>query len=182
MKIKICAYPVDWTEQEALAVPVIIDQIPPQGSLGRLDFRLKGLITGMLWEELFEKGESWLLINLAGKITQALLLEVAGQKNNLSLELLQNWCERAINKLLGAGAKKPSLAIDNLFHDFFPMKDFTGAVIKPLVKKLPAQVDIFTGKEKANGFFQETERWLHHFQLEKPVELELCWTPDFLSK
>ena len=78
MKIIACAYPADWAFDDTIALPVFLDQVPPRGIAGRIDFRLQGLISGLMLEQLVNKDDPWLLISPDRKVAPELLLVPAG--------------------------------------------------------------------------------------------------------
>lgn len=182
MKLKVCSYPVDWDLHQILVLPVFEDQLPPQGSTGRIDFRLQGLITGMILENLFSPQESWLLMNLTGKLAEAILLAGAGKHQQLNLDRVANWSEEICRKVVRAGGKFFSLAIDQLYQDSFFLKDYSEALLKAFLPLRTERINLYCGEKLAPKLAQELERWLHHLHFTEEVELEISWSPEVLGR
>ncbi len=182
MKLRVCSYPVDWDLHQILALPVFEDQLPPRGSTGRIDFRLQGLITGMILENLFPPQENWLLMNLTGKLASSLFLVGAGRREQLNLQLVARWSEQVCQKLVKAGAKFFSLAIDQLYLDNFFLKDFCEALLKAFLSLPAERINLYPGEELAPKLSKEVERWLYHFRSQRELELEIVWTPELLKR
>jgi len=182
MKMVTCAYPPDWSFSETLALPIFLDQIPLRGVAGRIDFRLGGLISGLLLEELLERNEDWLLINSARRIAPELFLIPAGQSQELNLEKVFQWMRRACDKLKGALVKECALGIGDLYRREFGMREFSQAIIQAVNSSELEVVKLYVEFELAEKLAKEINRWLFHSSIEKPVELKVVLVPEFLME
>ena len=180
MKLLTCAYPPDWSFSETVALPIFLDQIPLRGMAGRIDFRLGGLISGLLLEELLARNEDWLLINSARRIAPELFLIPAGKSEELNLEKVFQWMRRAFGKLASAGVKECALGIGDLYRREFGMREFSEAIIQAVNFFQLEVVKLYVEFELAERLAKEINRWLFHSSTEKPVELKLVLVPEFL--
>jgi len=182
MKAVACAYPADWAVKETVALPVFTDQIPPKGATGRIDFRLQGLISGLIMEQLVDKDDYWLIINPNRMVAPELLLVPLGSTETLGLEKVSVWFQKVCEKLSGAGAKNFSVAVGDLYRPEFQMKEFSGVLIKCLLKFSFEQVKFYSRLDLAEKLVQELNRWKYHFKDEQPIELDLVDIPEVFGE
>jgi len=182
MKITACAYPPDWSLQETIALPVFLDQMPPKGDTGRMDFRLKGLISGLALQELFEGNGDWLLIDSKRPLAPQIFLIALPESKNLGLDKVSRWLEKTCSKLAQAGARNCALVIGDLYRRNFTIKEFSEAVIKALLNRPMERVKLYVGFEIAEILAQELSRWLSHLRPEKPVEMGIDFLPEFFEE
>lgn len=178
MKMIAATYPPDWSLKETVALPVFTDQVPPRGVTGRIDFRLQGLISGLILERLFAKEDYWLLINPERTVAPELFLVPLGKSDSLSLDKVSNWFQRVCAKLAGAGARRYALAAEDLYRPEFGIKDFSGALIKSLARYPLEEIKLYANPELAEKLVQELGRWSYHFKTENPIELSVANIPD----
>jgi len=178
MRMVACAYPPDWAVKETVALPVFSDQVPPRGLVGRIDFRLNGLISGLILEQLIRKDDYWLLINSERMVAPELLLVPAGPAAAIDLEKVSRWFQRACAKLAGAGARRYSIAVNDLYRFEFSPKDFAGSLIKTLADYQPEEVRLYVNLDLSELLIQELSRWLHHLQIDGRVELLQSVVPE----
>ncbi len=182
MRVVACAYPPDWSLRETIALPVFLDQMPPRGETGRMDFRLKGLISGLALQELFEGNGDWLLIDFNRQLAPQIFLIALKQSRNLSLDQVAGWLDQACRKLARAGARNCGLAISDLYRGNFTIKEFSEAVLRALVDQPLDRVKLYAGFELAELLAQELGRWVAHLRPEKPVELGIHFLPEFFEE
>jgi len=178
MRLIAATYPPDWSLKETIALPVFMDQVPPRGGTGRIDFRLNGLISGLILEQLFEKEDYWLLINPERMVAPELFLAPLGKTESFNLEKAANWFQRVARKLAGAGARSFALVAEDLYRPEFGLKDFSGALIKSLVSYPFEQVKLYASPGLAEKLVSELGRWAYHFQAGNPLELGVAKIPD----
>ena len=182
MKITACAYPPDWAQNEMLALPVFSDQAPARGIAGRIDFRLNGLISGLILEQLLKKDDPWLLINLERKVAPRLLLASAGEADALTLDSSAKSLQRTAAKLFNAGARSYALDVGDLYRPEFPIREFAGNVLRSLIPYQLEQVKLYVGLNLADKLVQELGRWLHYYKPEAPVEFSLRVIPEMFEE
>jgi hypothetical protein len=171
MRMVACAYPPDWAVKETIALPIFSDQVPLRGLAGRIDFRLNGLISGLLLEQLIQKDDYWLLINPERIVAPELLLVPAGLAASVDLEKVSRWLQKVCAKLAGAGAQRYSIAVNDLYRFEFSTKDFAGLLIKTLADYQPEEVRLYVNLDLSELLVQELSRWLHHVKIDGTVEL-----------
>jgi len=170
MKILACAYPPDWAPRETLALPVFLDQLPPRGLAGRIDFRLNGLVSGLILEQLLNKDDPWLLLNPERMVAPELLLVPIESHEQLDLARSERWFSKTADKLFAAGARSFSLALQDLYRPEFPVREFAGGLLRSLLGHEFEVVKFYTDLELAEKLLQEFNRWLYHYQSKTPVE------------
>ncbi len=182
MKIVTCAYPPDWSLRETIVLPVFVDQVPPRGATGRIDFRLRGLISGLALQELFEGNGDWLLIDKNRPLAPQIFLISLGHSRELSLPTVDAWLGKACSTLVAAGARNCSLAIGDLFRENFSLKEFSESVIKALIAEPLEKVKLYAGYGLAEMLGSELSRWVSHLRPGKPVELSTDLLPEFFEE
>jgi len=178
MKVIACAFPPDWAVRETLALPVFLDQVPPKGLAGRIDFRLNGLISGLLLERLLGKDDPWLLLNPERMVAPELLLVPLGNHEALNLERVERWLNKTTDQLFAAGARSFALAVQDLYRPEFPSREFAGSLLRSLLRCQFELVKFYTDLDLAEKLVQEFSRWMYHYQSETPVEFSVRDIPE----
>jgi hypothetical protein len=191
LQVLISKLPVDRLFHEPVGIPVFADQLPLRRTAGRLDWRLRGLLSRMLLEEILCPGPPFLLARSPKSAFPAVMVFWAGEFQNLSLKEIAKWTEWASCTMAQAGAKFFSLAAWDLFDESRPISEFASKVLEGLHLGLagPEQsmargVRLVWEPKSAELFLQELRRARHrHSSLEAwKIAMGESFTEDIAPK
>jgi hypothetical protein len=170
MKIMVQDRNVDRAFQEPLAIPLFTDQRPPRRSTGRVDWKLGGMLSRMLLEEIIEPGLPLLLERGQVKPFPEIMLLCAGEYKNISDQGAVRWIQWALSTMALAGARFFTIAVWDLFDEQSTIQDFAARVLKGirgglsgLAHKRVNAVRLVWEPGTAELFIQELRRGMHRY-------------------
>jgi len=165
LQVLVSKLPVDRFFHEPVGIPVFADQLPLRRTAGRVDWRLRGILSRMLLEEILCPGQPFLLARSPKSAFPAVMVFWAGEFQSLSLKGIAEWTEWATCTMAQAGAKFFTLAAWDLFDESRPISEFASRVLEGLYLGLtgPEQsmargVRLVWEPKSAEPFLQELRR------------------------
>jgi hypothetical protein len=170
MKILVSDQHVDRLFHEPVGIPVFSDQRPLSRSTGRIDWRLGGLLSRMLIEEILGPGPPFLLSRAGAKAFPAVMLFWGGEFKKLSQQGVADWTKRASRTMARAGARSFTLAVWDLFDENSSVLDFAAKVMEGLCQGIGVMergkvraVRLAWESETVDVFHQELRRGRHKY-------------------
>lgn len=124
MHVMVSNVPVDRMYRDPVAIPVFADQLPLRRAAGRIDWRLGGLLTRLIIEDIISPGRPFLLERESAKSFPAVMVFPSGARKAMSMTGIKAWIEWASGTMARAGARFFNIAVWDLYDNEGLISDF----------------------------------------------------------